>query len=287
MKAFYSQKVAMTIDKNANHPSVRKFFVSHEGKKTLTVQVGTPSIYKVDYEWFFKQMTDEISNNINNPEYTKIMETEFSKSTPVHKIVNQIMLMHSFQKYFEYEMFMFLCGIPGVIMLGSEQDWYMMINKLEKLETFLRPIDDVLGLADWFVSCKNVLEKLLDTYKGYPDTDWWSRIMFIQYAYGSGRRRKRNTYITGWFAQHFMGMQTSGMSTFPSGINTVPLKLSSAFCGQSDNATLAAGFTGFTVTEADFRLPGSNGTYPSVQAVQGWGLLLGPDSPFRMGGECN
>ena len=72
----------MAIDENAEDPSVRQFFVSHEGKKTLTVEVG-PSIYGVDYEWFFQQMTGQISESINNPDYTQIMETDFSSSTPV------------------------------------------------------------------------------------------------------------------------------------------------------------------------------------------------------------
>jgi len=42
-----SQKVAKTIDTHADHEDVRKFFVPHEGKKQLTVNVG-PSIYGVN-----------------------------------------------------------------------------------------------------------------------------------------------------------------------------------------------------------------------------------------------
>ena len=64
-----TQKVAMTIDEKANDPSVKQFFVSHEGKKQLTVKVDPP-IYNVDYEWFFNEMKDLISTNINNSEAT-------------------------------------------------------------------------------------------------------------------------------------------------------------------------------------------------------------------------
>ena len=126
---YFSQKIASTIDREADHPQVRSFFVNHEGKKTLTVRVG-PSIYGVDYEWFFKEMSGQIKANINKPDYTDAIESDFSSSTPVQKIVNNIMLMYSFQKYFEYEMFL-MCGIPGVIMEGSEEDWKNMIEKLE------------------------------------------------------------------------------------------------------------------------------------------------------------
>ena len=61
---------------------------------------------------------------------------------------------------------MLLCGIPGVSMLGSEEDWRRLVDKLEKVEVLLQPIEDVLQLGDWFSSCKGVLNKLLETYQG-------------------------------------------------------------------------------------------------------------------------
>ena len=74
-----SQQIAMKIDDWANHPDVRKFFVSHEGKKALTVDIG-PSIYSIG-DWFFEAMKDEIQKNINNPRYTEIMDLDFSTSS--------------------------------------------------------------------------------------------------------------------------------------------------------------------------------------------------------------
>ena len=177
----------MTIDREADHPSVRPFFVNHEGKKELIVEVDGNSIYGVNYPWFFKQMSGQINENINKPEYTDVMESDFSCSTPVQKVVNHIMLMHSFQKYFEYVM-MLGCGIPGVTMMGAEEDWRNMIDKLEKAENILQPIEEQLKLADWFKSCKIVLQNLLETFRGNPDKDWWSRIMTIQ-SFGSGGRK--------------------------------------------------------------------------------------------------
>ena len=72
-------------------------------------------------------------------------------------------------------------------MMGSEEDWKNMIEKLEKIETILKPIEEQLKLADWFKSCKTVLQNLLETFKGNPDQDWWSRIMTIEERFGSGR----------------------------------------------------------------------------------------------------
>ena len=120
----------MTIDREADHPSVRPFFVNHEGKKKLTVEVG-PSIYGVKDEKFFKEMSGQIKANINKPDFTDAIESDFSSSTSVQKIVNNIMLMYSFQKYFEYRAYC-CCGIPGVIMMGSEEDWKSMIENWKR-----------------------------------------------------------------------------------------------------------------------------------------------------------
>ena len=127
-----SQIIATRIDKHAKQPAVRAFFVSHEGKKQLTVEVG-PTIHGVDYDRFFQAMTSQITENINKPEYTSLMKADFSESTAVDRIVNNIMLMYSFKEFFEYRM-MLGCGIPGVVMLGSEDDWLRLLEKLVKVE---------------------------------------------------------------------------------------------------------------------------------------------------------
>ena len=57
------QTVALAIDNNANKSEVRNFFVQHEGKKTLTITTG-PSIYGVNYDWFFEQMSDQIASKL-------------------------------------------------------------------------------------------------------------------------------------------------------------------------------------------------------------------------------
>merc|ERR1712244_53423 len=116
-----SQIIATRIDKHAEDPAVRKFFVSHAGKKQLTVFIG-PTVQGINNEGFFQAMISQITENINKPEYTNLMASDFSQPSSVDRIVNSIMLMYSFKEYFEYRAFS-LCGIPGVSMLGSEEDW--------------------------------------------------------------------------------------------------------------------------------------------------------------------
>ena len=60
------------------------------------------------------------------------------------------MLVASLQKYFDYS-FGTECGIPGVDMTGSEEDWFRLAEKTKKLETLLTPIMDEIGLGKWSV----------------------------------------------------------------------------------------------------------------------------------------
>ena len=130
-------------------------------------------------------MISQISANINKPTYTDLMESDFSKSTSVDRIVTNIMLMFSFQEYFDYRVKL-TCGIPGVVMEGPEEDWQNLVEKLRNVEMFLEPLEEVLQLGDWFSSATAVLTNLLDTRRGNPDRDWWSRIMDIHQSFGSG-----------------------------------------------------------------------------------------------------
>ena len=271
-----TQKVAMTIDEKANDPSVKQFFVSHEGKKQLTVLVDPP-IYNVDYEWFFNEMKDLISTNINNSDYTDIMDCNFPHSTSVQKIVNNIMLMKGFKEYFEYRM-RTRCGVPGVRMVGTQDDWKLLPQKFYKLKEFLEPIQNVLGLGDWFSSVVVVLDKLLDTYLGNPDKDWWSKMIYRNTTYGSGGTDDYG----GWFISDFLGLGEkidTNLTKVPSGLSIVPLTLTD---GVIEEATdLVAGVTGYKVTDNTVYDAEVGGRYPTVQSVQGWGLFLNPDSIFR------
>ena len=58
--------------------------------------------------------------------------------------------MASLQKYFSYGM-RTMCGIPGVEMTGTEEDWIQLAEKTKKLETLLMPIMDEIGLGKWSV----------------------------------------------------------------------------------------------------------------------------------------
>ena len=178
------QTVALAIDKSSKSNEVRQFFVQHEGKKELRVKVGGGALLveNIDYSWLFDQFSQKIEENINVPEYVKQMTADFSTTTSIHKIVSQITIMTSVQEYFEYTAYT-MCGIPAVEMRGTKEDWTRLGEKIKELRKTLKPIANAIGLGDtqygasWWDNVEEIAAKLLDTFNGYPDEDWWSRII--------------------------------------------------------------------------------------------------------------
>ena len=69
------------------------------------------------------------------------------------------------------------------------------------------------------------------------------------------------------------------MEDIPSGINVVPLTITDG--GTEEQSALVAGVTGYTINEEEITDPDTKVTFPSVQSILGWGLLLEPDSKFK------
>jgi len=261
-------KIALAIDHHSTNKRVRKFFVSHEGKKTLTVDVG-PSIYGVDYAWFLDQMTRQIGENIKVPKYVDILKADFSTSTDCHVICSEITIMASVQEFFEYRM-MLMCGIPAVEMEGNIEDWKHLKNKFHLLREVLKPIRKYIGLEDkWWKDVNGVFDHLINTFEGKPDTDWWSRIISKK-PFGSGGQR----YYEGWFISEFLGRQMiESPQDLQNGIITVPMTITDLEV--EEKSAYAAGIAGYDV----IKVKGSK--WPSVKAVHGWALMLDPQSHFR------
>ena len=269
------RNIAQAVDTNGEKDKVRNFFVNHEGKKEIVV--GLPGrLDQIDYSWLFNQFAKGIRMNIKTPGYVDLMEADFSTTTSDQLIASQIMLMSSVQKYFDFTDCT-ECGIPGVDMKGSLQDWKKLMAKTENLKALLQPMEDELGLKAWFTSTLNILSKLVDTFEGNPDKEWWGHILSWNETYGSGAR----SWWSGWFIDFSMAGEAEIPQDFQSGLVSVPLKIKDGVFGPpvSDTGELVAGTFGYTVEEGE--------QAPVVEAKQGWLLLLPKGSPVipRMKGE--
>ena len=85
------------------------------------------------------------------------------------------------------------------------------------------------------------------------------------------------TQLSGWFVADFLGIRYAELEDIPSGVNIVPLTITDG--GTEEQSALVAGVTGYIITEEE--ISDSKLTYPSVQSVLGWGLLLDQNSKFN------
>ena len=259
------RNVAQIIDEKGELANIRSFFVDHQGKKPITIATNA-TLDRTDFSWLFTQFSDEIRKNVKTPGFVDLMQADFSTTTPQQLVTTQIMLMASMQKYFDYT-FATCCGIPGVEMVGTSQDWEKLLDKLQVLHSLLQPIMRDLGLESWFSKSKDIFKNLLNTYNGNVDKEWWDHILSWNVRRGSGRVSK----WSGWISDFFMygGYKPTD---FSSGIVSVPLKIQdNNGIPVEDTGVLVAGTVGFTVED------GSRA--PTVSAKQGWCLLMPKDSP--------
>jgi hypothetical protein len=111
---------------NANAEDLRSFFVSHEGKKELTVEGHG------DFGEMAARMTEQIEKNVLDPELKTWIMPDFSTTKESDSVVAAILMMGALQQYFEYRCSI-LCGIPSVTLLGDRADWEKILNRLDML----------------------------------------------------------------------------------------------------------------------------------------------------------
>ena len=110
------------------------------------------------------------------------------------------------QEYFNYGM-MTMCGIREVIMDGTLADWQALRAKVARL--------GALGTAGaelqpWLSVLDRTLRRLVDTYEGHPDAEFWSRLYSQKTTHGSGA----GTFMSGWFL-HFFLYSADGYPIWP------------------------------------------------------------------------
>ena len=109
-------------------------------------------------------------------------------------------------------------------MLGSLEDWQKLQSKFQNLSTLLDPIKADIGLnGSWWESASGVFAKLLETYQGEPNKEWWNKIVvdesydeFVVCGFSP------EVGFSGWFMTDFLN-QT--FADAPTGLTSAPLTI--------------------------------------------------------------
>jgi hypothetical protein len=174
--------LASFIDTHAEE--MRSIFVSHEGKEKLVV-FGSGNRMSADYPDLIDQLTTLIDQKTKD-NIRDWIECNFSTSDPASRTVSKLVLMGALKHYFSYGMCL-MCGLPGVTLKGTIEDWKTIRTRVDRLTTWNIP-----ELSAWSVVLANVLDQFVGAFEGKIDTSFWNRIAH-QTGGGSGPR-----YLEGW-----------------------------------------------------------------------------------------
>lgn len=277
---------------------VRQYFVNHDGKENIQVEVPVDTIYQVDYKMVFDEFAKAIQSKIKRPDFAAVMQNDFSSSAPAHAISSQVNLMAGMQQFFTYEMALLGCGIKGLEMLGTQEDWDDLLSKFQKLRSILRPIQENIGIGErWLQHVEMVYKNLAKTFAetelaaGQTASDevaeFWMKIMMegVGIKYGiSGYGEEKVKAYNGWLIMFLLEtdeilVENVNANRKMSGLNEVPMKITMANLVPviSDESTLKSGIMGFEVhSQSD-----TFNQVPSVQPHHMWALTLPSDSPLR------
>lgn len=166
---------------NLHAETLRHRFVRHAGKQKLIVE-RQDFLPGADNPWHevFPAFSAQIGTHTGGA--SSLLEADFSTSGPLERAISHLMAMETFQAYFEYVL-MCGCGIPRVILTGTEDDWRRLREKASKFADY--------GLEDWIAALDPVLAEFERAKRGEVDVEFW-RSMF-RYRSGSGP-----AVMTGW-----------------------------------------------------------------------------------------
>lgn len=177
---------------NGHAEEMRRFFVTHEGKKQLVVDTGLMSPLSVDFDTLARAFTDLIQENVIDPDLKSWMLPNFSTTTSEDATTTAIIMMATVKSYFECNG-RGGCGFPSVTLLGERADWVNLLERVAKLATYGEE------LSVWSKILTKVMEKMVETFD-QPDSqttkDFWMRAVHHNGSDGSSTVRLLSGWIT-------------------------------------------------------------------------------------------
>jgi len=253
----------------ANTEELRSLFVSFEGKEELSVKrmVLTPeSATKDDWTGIANEFVEQIDKKTKN-HIARVLEPKFSTTTPCSHTAGMISIMSAMKHYFDYRVFMCVCGFPSITIEGTVEDWESVKEKTQALSKY--------DLEWWTSELIPIIDQFINARKGTPDYSFWLRMV----RENGGTGPYDPSYIDGWICTFFpydkYGDRRSltrlgDSSKLPSEILDTPfiLELVGVEPSIKINCQLESGFFGLKETTEG---PGLF----NVKPVIGWGIKIG------------
>lgn len=166
---------------NLNAEALRDRFVRHDGKLKLTVTRDDFLLGQTNpWPEAFAEFSAQIARHVGK--LRDLVIADFSTTGPLERAATEVLLMDTFQAYFQYEMMMG-CGIPRITLLGTPDDWRSVRRRAQQLSEY--------ELEHWTGALLPVLDRIVATAEGVDDPAFWRS--FFHYESGS-----MGSALTGW-----------------------------------------------------------------------------------------
>jgi len=268
-----------------NVESLRERFVKHDGVITLVVErpdfvLGQPNPWPEALAEFSGQIAAHVGKARD------VVVCAFSTTGVTERAASEVLLMDTFQGYFEYEMTIG-CGIPSITLLGTPDDWRSVRARAQMLAEY--------GLETWTRVLVPVLDQFVRASEGNVDKDFWRS--FFRYESGSGRSdlsgwihvlfpylvdengTRENPHLVNWQKElagyksrtRSFNHQGPSISELPSTLASAPVRVTDLLSGKKIDMRFVAGI--FGVVED----PGTGALSPEF----GWAVVYGNEKGKR------
>ncbi|ETR98544.1 hypothetical protein M419DRAFT_88640 [Trichoderma reesei RUT C-30] len=262
---------------NGHAEELRSYFVEHQGRKKLVVDMYPQTMATLDVATAAKKFTQLIQQNVLDPDLQGWMLPDFTTTTDNDRSVAALVMMATTKAYFEYIIVMG-CGFPSVTLEGERDDWVKLLERLPKLATFG---DEP---AQWGRLLTKVLEKMIETFDQPNDEDvkdFWMRAVHEAGEEGSGRGL---ISLSGWITAFCFWDEKGRMirqliiddvvfpvisvKSVPRAVVEVPVKVLDGYTMLDYDTTIIAGSVGVTATASE-----EYGELDTFQPRSGWWML--------------
>jgi Domain of unknown function (DUF4419) len=158
--------------------SLRPKLVAHQTRIELLVNTNLGRLPETDAQMLaVTQSFVELIGKHVPADKQFLLRGEFSTTTDVERIVGSIVVMDSFQPYFDY-VFRVICGIPSVILEGTPADWESLGAKVQLLH------ESDLDISWWTRHLLPLCDHFVRTADGDADRTHWNNLCKITERYG-------------------------------------------------------------------------------------------------------
>ncbi|MBX9256733.1 DUF4419 domain-containing protein [Desmonostoc muscorum CCALA 125] len=179
-----AQGFAQHINNHAE--TLRSRFVRHQGKQKLVVQRLEIPSQPQHWSEAIQEWALHIRDHVGSELY-RLLECNFSTTTPITHTASHVVMMDAFQKYFDYVM-LCVCGIPEITLLGTVEDWQSISDRVQIMAEY--------DLNWWTARLMPICREFVETASGRPSLEFWRCIYKPEPVYGV-------ELITGWLTDLF------------------------------------------------------------------------------------